>query len=169
MIWCGSKFPIPIGNNRFYRKWFEEPSTRSIFTRHSENAKCKLIDLPFFHFSCMLFLSVSFRSVPFGSSSPIHKLVLLASTLCNVIELLQIDRETCCRCKHRHSDAHTHTPKTETTHPSVLRFQRKVSFSCAAKHSLEFFLKKKRTKSIGSIALPKIVKYSVEIKLRNYY
>lgn len=57
-------FPIPIGNNRFYRKWFEEPSTRSIFTRHSEITKYILIDLPFFHFSYMRSFS-PFRYVPF--------------------------------------------------------------------------------------------------------
>lgn len=37
IIHVGSvQYSIPIGNNRFYRKWFEEPSTRSIFTRHTE-------------------------------------------------------------------------------------------------------------------------------------
>lgn len=43
------QFPIVIGNNRFYRKWFEEPSTRSISTRHTEFRPNLLIDLPF-HF-----------------------------------------------------------------------------------------------------------------------
>lgn len=58
-----SKFPIPIGNNRFYRKWFEEPSTRSIFTRHSENIECKLIDLPFSTSLARSFSPFMFRSV----------------------------------------------------------------------------------------------------------
>lgn len=63
------QYPIPIGNNRFYRKWFEEPSTRSISTRHTEywtDRKIKrVIDLPF-----PLFVHHSIHIQPIRSAQP---------------------------------------------------------------------------------------------------
>lgn len=64
------QYPIPIGNNRFYRKWFEEPSTRSISTRHTYfRPNHQLIDLPF-HFSFIIFYASAKQACTHTHSTP---------------------------------------------------------------------------------------------------
>lgn len=100
------QFPIPIGNNRFYRKWFEEPSTLFDSTRHSEfTDRNLLIDLPF---STSLSLSLSFSFIT------THSIHAIQYTACNVIELLQIDilsmqapKSLSLRCSIQKLKAHT--------------------------------------------------------------
>lgn len=68
------QFPIPIGNNRFYRKWFEEPSTLFDSTRHSEfTDRNLLIDLPF-STSLSLALFLLHHHTTFYTRHTIHSL-----------------------------------------------------------------------------------------------